>query len=150
MTWNYRVIRKRHTESDTVTYQIHEVYYGEDREIERWTEDPVEPLGETAAELREDIKYFLQAFRLPILEEEETGDGPTLAPDDSDDPTNDGHYFELLDRASVAVDYLNHFIGSHPVLRKDRKLRETYERAEQAMAELYQQAGTLAFDRDSG
>ena len=41
MTWNYRVIRKRHAETDSVTYQIHEVYYGEDREIERWTEDPV-------------------------------------------------------------------------------------------------------------
>jgi hypothetical protein len=25
--WNYRVIRKHHKESDTNTYQIHEVYY---------------------------------------------------------------------------------------------------------------------------
>ena len=34
MSWNYRVIRKRHTRTDTVTYQIREVYYDEDREIE--------------------------------------------------------------------------------------------------------------------
>lgn len=150
MSWNYRVIRKRHTETDTVTYHIHEVYYGEDQEIERWTSDPVEPLGESAAELREDIRYFLLAFRLPILEERATGDGPTLAPDNSDDAINDGHYFELMDRASVAVDYVNQFVGSHPVVRNERSLREAYERAEEALAELYQLAGGLAFDKDSG
>ena len=149
MSWNYRVIRKRHTKADTVTYYIHEVYYGEDQEIERWTRDPVEPLGETATELREDIRYFLQAFRFPILEEKATADGPTLVPDDSENAINDGHYFELMDRASVAVDYGDQFVGSHPVVRKERSLRETYERAEEALAELYQLAGGLAFDKDS-
>ncbi|MDE2888456.1 MAG: hypothetical protein OXR72_09570 [Gemmatimonadota bacterium] len=149
MSWNYRVIRKHHADTDTSTYHIHEVYYGEEREIERWTEDPVEPLGETAAELREDIRYFLQAFRLPILEEKATDDGPTLAPDDSDFGINEGHYFELLDRTSVAVDYVDQFVGSHPLVRKERSLRETYERAAEALAELYQQVGGLAFDRDS-
>ncbi|MDE2998525.1 MAG: hypothetical protein OXU79_05525, partial [Gemmatimonadota bacterium] len=33
---------------------------------------------------------------------------------------------------------------------KERSLRETYERAAEALAELYQQVGGLAFDRDSG
>ncbi|MDE2999426.1 MAG: hypothetical protein OXU79_10170 [Gemmatimonadota bacterium] len=126
MPWNYRVIRKHHADTDTSTYHIHEVYYGEEREIERWTEDPVEPLGETAAELREDIRYFLQAFRLPILEEKATDDGPTLAPDDSDFAINDGHYFELLDRASVAVDYVDQFVGSHPLVTK-LKLSEYFQ-----------------------
>ena len=150
MTRDYRVVRKRHTETDTVTFQIHEVYYGEDREIAHWTEDPVEPLGETEAELREDIGYFLQAFRFPILEEKATSDGPSLAPDDSDTAINDGHYFELMDRTSVAVDYVNQFVGSHPLVRNERSLRETYEKAEEALAELYQLAGGLAFDKDSG
>ena len=66
--WNYRVIRNRHTETDSVTYQVHEVYYREDGGIEGWTQEPVAPLGETAEELREDIRYFLHAFRCPILE----------------------------------------------------------------------------------
>ncbi|MCY3766282.1 MAG: hypothetical protein OXH06_12760 [Gemmatimonadetes bacterium] len=149
MSWNYRVIRKRHIETGTVTYHIHEVYYGEDQEIERWTRDPVEPLGETATELREDTRFFLQAYRFPILEEKATADGPTLVPDDSENAINDGHYFELMDRASVAVDYVSQFVGSHPVVRKERNLREIYERAEEALAELYQHAGGLAFDRSS-
>ncbi len=150
MTWDYRVIRKRHTETDSVTYRVHEVYYGEDGSIENWTEEPVEPLGETPQELREDIRYFLQAFRFPILEEKPIDGGSTLLPDESDNPINDGHYFELMDRASVAVDYIYQFIGSHPLIRKERTLRETYERAEEALAELYQQAGSLAFERSSG
>ena len=150
MTWDYRVIRKRHTETDSVTYHVHEIDYGEDGGIENWTEDAVEPMGETPQELREDIRYFLHAFRFPILEEKTTDGGSTLLPDDSDSEINDGHYFELMDRASVSVDYIYQFIGSHPIIRKDRSLRKTYEKAEEALAELYQQAGTLAFDRSSG
>lgn len=150
MTWNYRVIRRHHAETDSVTYYVHEVYYGEDGSIEKWTEEPVEPLGESPEELREDIRYFLRAFRLPILEEEQRDGGSTLLPDDSEMPINDGHYFELMDRASVAVDYTYQFIGSHPLIRKNRKLREIYEEAEGALAELYQQAGRLEFDRSRG
>ena len=68
--WKYRVIRKHHKESDTNTYQIHEVYYKEDGAIEGWTESAVEPLGETPDELREDIRFFMKAFQKPILEEQ--------------------------------------------------------------------------------
>ncbi|MBW1835147.1 MAG: hypothetical protein JRI62_10590 [Deltaproteobacteria bacterium] len=57
--WNYRVIRKHYKESDTNTYQIHEVYYKEDGAIEGWTESAVEPLGETPDELREDIRLMI-------------------------------------------------------------------------------------------
>ena len=99
--WNYRVIRKRHTEVDSVTYHVHEVYYREDGGIEGWTQESVAPMGETAEELREDIRYFLHAFRRPILEVQETDKGATLVSDDTDDAINDGHYFELMDRASV-------------------------------------------------
>ena len=147
--WNYRVIRNRHTETDSVTYQVHEVYYREDGGIEGWTQDPVAPLGETAEELREDIRYFLHAFRCPILEVRETDGGATLFPDDTDEAINEGHYFELMDRASVALDYIYQFLGSHPVMRKDRTLQGLYEKAEEALAELYQQAGRLEFERSS-
>ena len=117
--------------------------------MEGWTQESVAPMGETAEELREDIKYFLHAFRRPILEEKETDEGSTLIPDDTDDAINDGHYFELMDRASVALDYIYQFLGSHPVVRKDKTLLEIYEKAEGALAALYQQAGQLELDRSS-
>ena len=132
-----------------MTYHVHEVYYRDEGYIEGWTQESVAPMGETAEELREDIKYFLHAFRRPILEEQETDEGSTLIPDDTDDAINDGHYFELLDRTYVALDYIYQFLGSHPVVRKDKTLQDTYEKAEVALAELYQQAGRLEFDRGS-
>ena len=146
--WNHRVIRKHHSETDTVTYQVHEVYYQENGAIEGWTENPVAPTGETAEELREDIRYFLRAFRRPILEEKETDEGATLIADAMDDAINEGHYFELMDRASVALDYIYQFLGSHPVVRKDRTLQDIYEKAEDALAELYRQADRLEFDKN--
>ena len=107
-------------------------------------------MGETAEELREDIRYFLHAFRRPILEVKETEKGATLFPDDTEDAINDGHYFELMDRASVALDYIYQFLGSHPIMRKDKTLKDVYEKAEEALAELYQRAGRLEFDRSNG
>lgn len=141
--WNYRVIEKRCFESDATSYQIHEVYYADDGSIEHWTEEPVQPLGETVAELREDIRLFLQAFRRPILELREGA----LIPDGADSPINEGHYFEFMDRASVAVDYVYQFLGSHPLIKKEARLLELYERAEEALADLYQEAGRLEFER---
>ena len=132
-----------------MTYHVHEVYYRDEGCIEGWTQESVAPMGETAEELREDIKYFLHAFRRPILEEKETDEGSTLIPDDTDDAINDGHYFELMDRTSVALDYIYQFLGSHPLVRKDKTLLEIYEKAEGALAALYQQAGQLEFDRSS-
>ncbi len=145
--WNYRVIRKHHPETDSITYQVHEVYYREDGIIDCWTQEPVVPMGETAEELREDIRYFLHAFRRPILEGKETDEGSALVSDDTADAINDGHYFELMDRASVALDYVYQFLGSHPLMRKEKTLQDVYEKAEEALAELYQRVGRLEFDR---
>jgi len=147
--WNYRVIRKHHLKPDSVTYHVHEVYYRDDGGIDGWTQESVAPMGETAEELREDIRYFLHAFRRPILEIKEIDEVSTLVPDDSDDAINDGHYFELMDRASVALDYVYQFLGSHPLMRKDKTLQDVYEKAEEALAELYQRAGRLEFDRSN-
>ena len=52
-----------------------------------------------------------------------------------------------MDRASVAADYVYQFLGSHPLIRKEKRLREIYLNAEQALAELYQEAGRLEFNR---
>ena len=125
------------------------MYYDDKGKVESWTENPVEPYGETAEELREDIRYFLQAFRRPILELKEENEKVSLLPDEEDNSINEGHYFEFMDRASVAVDYIYQFLGSHPLVRKETRLRELYMRAEETLAELYQEAGRLEFDRDS-
>ena len=65
--WNHRVIHKYHEKTDDHTYHIHEVYYDDNGTIEGWTKSPVEPMGETPNELREEIRYFIKAFQKPIL-----------------------------------------------------------------------------------
>jgi len=145
--WNYRIIEKYHKETDTSTYHIHEVYYSDDGIIESWTESAVEPMGETADELREDIRFFMKAFRKPVLKEEMANEKPVLVPQNDIQEINAGHYFELMDRAGVAVDYIYQFLGCHPIIRKESKLRKVYEQAEEALAELYQEAGRLEFER---
>ncbi len=146
--WNYRIIKKEILESEEKAYQIHEVYYDEQGNIEGWTESPISPFGATPEELREDIRYQLNAFRKPILKEKKE-EPITLVPDEEESEINDGHYFEAMDRASVAVDYIYQFLGSHPVLRKHDNLKEIYDQAEHKLAELYQELGKLAFDQKS-
>ncbi|KHE93739.1 MAG: hypothetical protein SCABRO_00472 [Candidatus Scalindua brodae] len=145
--WNYRVIKKYHKETDTSTYHIHEVYYSDDGIIESWTESAVEPMGETVDELREDIRFFTKAFQKPVLKEETENGKPALVPQNDLQEINDGHYFELMDRAGVAVDYIYQFLGCHPIIIKDGNLREIYERAGNALVELYQEAGRLEFEQ---
>ncbi len=145
--WNYRVVRKAFPSSDTQSYEVHEVYYADDGSIESWTADPVAPQGESSAELREDIRWFLQAFRRPILDLRVVEGRDELVADDEEPAINEGHYFELMDRASVALDYLYQFLGSHPLMRQEPKLRELYEQAETILADLYQEAGKLEFER---
>jgi len=145
--WNYRVIRKLDVKSECISYHIHEVYYHEDGSIESWTESPMQPYGETQAELREDIRLFLQAFRCPVLDLKEV-DGKQVLIEDSDDSSiNEGHYFEFMDRTSVSLDYIYQFLGSHPLLKKQTRLKELYQRAEEALADLYQEAGRIEFNR---
>ena len=141
--WNYRVIRKRNKGTDEVIYQVHEVYYSENGVVEGWTEKAVEPLGETEYELREDIRYFLKAFRFPIMEEKNENGKAVLVQDNFDININAGHYFEFMDRASIALDYIYQFLGNHPLIKKEHRLKEAYDRAEEALAELYQIAGQI-------
>jgi hypothetical protein len=146
MTWNYRVLRTA-DESGEPVYRIHEVYYDDDGSIDGWTVEPVQPLGESLSELREDIRYFLAAFRSPVLEEAEEDGKPVLQPSDEEQEINEGHYFELMDRASVALDHCYQFVGSHPVTRRHETLRELYEKAEEALYRVYQEAARLELER---
>jgi len=65
MVWNYRVI-----EHDRF-FAIHEVYYNDKGDITAISEDPMHPQGETLKELKNDMKYFLQAFNRPVLKKDE-------------------------------------------------------------------------------
>jgi hypothetical protein len=56
---------------------------------------------------------------------------------------NRGHYFEVLDRVHVAAGQLEAYVGSHPVLARHPELATIYDRAAEALAELYQAAGRL-------
>jgi len=146
-SWNYRIIKT--IGYSKPIYRIHEVYYDDSGKIEGWTKEPVLPYGENVDELREDIYYFLQAFRQPILELKEENGKEELIEIEEEQPLNRGHYFEFLDRTFVAMEYIYQFLGCHPVLRKEQKLRELYQRVEELMAELYQEAGRLEFEKDN-
>ncbi|MBM4055325.1 MAG: hypothetical protein FJ264_11805 [Planctomycetes bacterium] len=141
MTWNYRVIRKLIKETNECIYEIHEVYYDKNGQIEGWTKESVKPSGITLAELREDIRYFLRAFREPALEEKIENGKEVLVEDESVIDINSGHYFEFMDRVSVALDYLYQFVGSHPLLKKEQELKENYSKVEELLAYLYQKSG---------
>ncbi len=147
--WNYHVIRKPH-ESGDVTFQLHEVYYSKAGIIEGWTEEAVKPLGESVGELREDIKLFLSAFRKPVLEER-LEDGKPVLRDAYKEPNieiNDGYYFfEVMDRASVALEHCVEFLGSHPAVRKNEALRARFAEVEQTLYKFYQEASGLVFER---
>lgn len=142
MTWNYRVIRHEDENGDCV-YRIHEVYYDDAGNIKSWTEDVVKPSGESPGELRENCLYFLRAFRQPVLIEKEIDGAPTLQPDDEMVEANSGHYFELMDRAFVALNYVQEHIGNHPVTRRDHELGELFSEISEKMAEFYVRAGGL-------
>ena len=145
--WNYRILKLEDPNGNENIYQVHEVYYDDDSTINYWSSDPVSPSGTTTQELREDIQYQLNAFRKPILKEKKNGD--SLIPDEEESEINNGHYFEVLDRASVAIDYIYQFLGSHPILKKHENLKEIYDQVEKKHGELYQEIGKLEIENKS-
>ena len=147
--WNHRVIHKHHQQTDDHTYQVHEVYYDDNGNIDKWTISPVSPMGETPYELREEIKYFIKAFQKPILIEISKDGKDELIPDSEEPEINNGHYFELLDRTWVAIDYIYQFLGSHPVMAKEESLHKIYLKAEESLSALYQEIGKLEFELNS-
>ena len=74
MRWNYRIVRKAFKEH--VAYQVHEVYYNPDGTIKGWTENPINPAGETPEELKQDFSRQLLAFESPILDYEQLSQDP--------------------------------------------------------------------------
>ena len=134
-TWNYRVIRKNCPNGGQPTYQIHEVYYRENGSIDCWTQAPVEPLGTTEPQLRNDVHAFLAAFRMPVLEEKIVR-GQSLLVEERVAGRRDALQQDYSSLASRASGYLFQVLGSHLLLKQDPALREAYDRVDQALAEL--------------
>lgn len=72
--WNYRVIRKPYDYKDLVfeEYNVHEVFYDDNGNIESWTTEPISPYGDTLEELKNTLEKMLEALEKPILQEDET------------------------------------------------------------------------------
>lgn len=69
----------------------------------------------------------------------DSDDSHSDTPTDDSDPfaLNPGHYFELLDRTSVAESYLAIALGGSPVLSKHSELQALYDQACEKLAALY-------------
>lgn len=78
MSWNFRVIRKKHevynvytnTEANEVMfeYYIHKVHYSDRGMLEYATDRPSTPYGESIQELYEELEMFKAALDKPVLE----------------------------------------------------------------------------------
>lgn len=135
-TWNYRVIRTENPLTGNTTYQIHEVYYREDGTIDCWTQEPVEPLGVSDSQLRNDIHAFLAAFRQPTLEEHQQR-GKSVLIEERLSPSTDLQR-DFFSRISRASGYLYQILGNHELLKMQPELRQAYDHFEQALLALHE------------
>ena len=72
--WNNRIIHHHDPKGPghfCDWYEIHEVFYNDNDKVESWTEDGVGPFGNTLEELRSSYDMMVEAFDLPMLEEDE-------------------------------------------------------------------------------
>ena len=136
--WNYRVIRKNCQRTGTVTYQVHEVYYAEDGRIDCWTQQPVEPLGTSEAQLRNDVHAFLAAFRQPVLEEKFVLGQLQLVEEKSARENGGDLLRDYKSRLSRASGYLFQMLGNHLLLKQDAGLRDAYNDIDKALTQLWE------------
>lgn len=62
---------------------------------------------------------------------------------------NDGHYFEVMDRAYTICEMMDSLIGNHPLLEVEGELRDKYDIMMKHASEFYQLAGSLEYIRTS-
>lgn len=134
--WNYRVIRKTCPKTSMVTYQVHEVYYAEDGSIDCWTQQPVEPLGTTEAQLRNDVHAFLAAFRKPVLEEKFVLGQLQLVEEKLERASDEDLRRDYRSRASRASGYLFQMLGNHLLLKQNAELCAAYDQVDRALTQL--------------
>ena len=134
--WNYRVIRKTCPKTSMVTYQVHEVYYAEDGDIDCWTQQPVEPLGTSEAQLRNDVHAFLAAFRKPVLEEKFVLGQLQLVEEKFERSADYEMRRDYQSRASRASGYLFQMLGNHLLLKQNAELCAAYDAVDSALTQL--------------
>lgn len=65
MHWNYRIVQKEYADPlEEIDYEIHEVYYDENGEMESMTEQPVSFHASTVIGL---AKMMLDALKKPVI-----------------------------------------------------------------------------------
>ncbi len=135
-TWNYRVIKKQCHQTQEITYQIHEVYYSQDGRIDCWNHTPVEPLGISESGLRNDLHSFLSALRMPVLEER-LFNGKARLVEEKLKLDSRSLQADYVSKAARASGYLNQILGNHLLLKQEPRLRQAYDKVDQALGELY-------------
>ena len=136
-TWNYRVLKKTCPDTDETTYQVHEVYYNDDGSIDCWNHTPVEPMGVSESNLRNDIRSFLGAFRLPVMEEHYINGKATLIDERVKKP-GEALQQDYVSKTSRASGYIYQILGNHMLLKQEPALRKAYDRVDQALADLHE------------
>jgi len=142
MKWNFRIIHKKMDEESA--YRIHEVYYGEKGTIANWAKSPVKPSGSNIHELRNNIRFLLSAFRLPVLTEAKDEKGQDILRElECISAPNPGTAFEVMDRASVAMTHFNDFVAAHPTVRDDDRLAKKANAISTLMCQLYNELAVI-------
>jgi hypothetical protein len=65
-SWHYVICRERDDAGDDF-YTIREYYFGDDGKT-GWTEEPVNPQGDSWSELVTDLAYMMNAAGRPVLD----------------------------------------------------------------------------------
>jgi len=74
MSWNYRVLVRTDPPIGQAVgedvYAVHEVYYDDNGQPTSCTEEPSAPQGTTPALLAEELEWFAEALKKPVLKYE--------------------------------------------------------------------------------
>jgi hypothetical protein len=54
---------------------------------------------------------------------------------------NDGHYLELMDRLYIQTSSIENYLMTHPLTKKNKKVRKLIDKAGMSLAEAYQIVG---------
>lgn len=71
MSWNHRVVRRFYPNThmdDSMLYEIYEVYYDKDGNINGLTEEPIKIREETVDDLRKTIERLTKCLESPIID----------------------------------------------------------------------------------
>lgn len=71
MSWNHRVVRRFYPNThmdDSMLYEIYEVYYDKDGNIQGITEEPIRISEETVDDLRKTVERLTKCLNNPVID----------------------------------------------------------------------------------